>query len=92
MPISRLDPLLLAALQWVPLAISPPNGIHSFYTVVGKFAPGSTFVMDSTNNLDLLVFAALGSIPYPTSDVPVSVALYIDGQMVDSVTGTYRHP
>jgi len=76
----------------VPLPNSPPNGIHSFYTVVANFTPGSTFVMDSTNNLDLLVFAALGSIPYPTTDVPVSVALYIDGQMVDAATSTYKHP
>ena len=91
-PISRLDPLLSAALKTVPLPNSPPNGIHSFYTVVGNFTPGSSFVMDSTNNLDLLVSAAFGSIPYPTADVPVSVALYVDGQMLDAATSTYKHP
>jgi len=91
-PISRLDPLLLTALKSVPLPNTAPNGIHSFYTVTGKFTPGSTFAMDSINNLDLLVFAAFGSIPYPTSDVPVSVTLFIDGQIVDAATGTYKHP
>jgi hypothetical protein len=91
-PISLLDPLLLAALKAVPLPNSSPNGIHWYYTITGKFTPGSTFVMDSTNNLDMLVFAAVGSIPYPTSDVPVSVALYIDGQLVDAAMSMYKHP
>ena len=91
-PMSRMDPLLLTALKAVPLPNSPSNGVHSYYTVTGKFTSGSTLVMDSTNNLDLLVFAAFGSIPYPTSDVPISVALYIDGQMVDAATSTYKHP
>lgn len=91
-PASRIDPPLVTALKSVPLPNSSPNGIHSYYTVTGKFTPGSTFIMDSTNNLDLQTFASFGSIPYPTSDVPVTVTLYIDGQAVNSVTGTYKHP
>jgi hypothetical protein len=91
-PLSRLDPAVVTALKSVPLPNQPPNGIHSFYTVTGKYTPGSTFVMDGTNNLDLLVFAAFGSVPYPTSDVPVTVTLNIDGQVVDVATGTYKHP
>jgi uncharacterized protein (TIGR03437 family) len=91
-PISRLEPLLRTALKAVPLPSSPPNGIHSFYTVTGKFSTGSTFVLDSSNNLDLLTFASFGPVPYPTSDVPISVTLYIDGQTVDVATSTYKHP
>ena len=88
----RIDPLLVTALKTVPLANTPLTGTHSFYTVIGKFTPGSTFIMDSANNVDLLVFAAFGSVPFPTADVPVSVTLYIDGQIVDAATGTYKRP
>ena len=91
-PISLFDPRLLTALNSVPVPNSPSNGIHSFYTVTGTFTPGSTFVMDGSNNLDLLVFASIGSIPYPTADVPVSVILSIDGQIGDATTTTYKHP
>jgi uncharacterized protein (TIGR03437 family) len=91
-PLSRIDLQLVAALKTVPVLNTPPNGIHSFYTVIGKFTPGSTFIMDSANNVDFLVFASFGSVPFPTADVPVSVTLYIDGQIIDAATAMYKHP
>jgi hypothetical protein len=76
----------------VPLPNVPPNGAHSFYTVTGTFTPGSTFVVDSSNHPDLLTFASFAAVPFP-GDAPVSVILYIDGQVVDAVTGSYgKHP
>jgi uncharacterized protein (TIGR03437 family) len=91
-PIARVDPALLAAMGSVPLPNVPPNGAHSFYTVTGTFTPGSTFVVDSSNHPDLLTFASFAAVPFP-GDAPVSVILYIDGQVVDAVTGSYgKHP
>jgi hypothetical protein len=91
-PTSRLDPNLLYALKSVPLPNTPPNGIHSFYTVTGGVKSGSTFTLGGNTNVDLVTFASFGSIPYPTSDVPVSVALYVDGQMIDAATAMDKHP
>jgi hypothetical protein len=91
-PLSWMDPNLLSALKSVPLPNTPPNGIHSFYTVTGGAKSGSTFTLGGSTNVDLVTFASFGSIPYPTSDVPVSVVLYVDGQMLDGATATYKHP
>jgi uncharacterized protein (TIGR03437 family) len=91
-PASRLDPNLLAALKSVPLPNTPPSGIHSSYTVTGKFNPGSTFTVDSSTNVDLQNFASFGFLSLPASDVPVKVTLSIDGQVVDVATATYKPP
>jgi uncharacterized protein (TIGR03437 family) len=91
-PLSRADPNLMSALKSVPLPNTPPNGIHSFYAVTGGAKSGSTFTLGGSTNIDLATFASFGSIPYPASDVPVSVMLYVDGQMVDAATATYKHP
>jgi hypothetical protein len=48
--------------------------------------------LDTSTNVDLLMFAALGSIAYPTGDVVVSRELYIDGVKIDAATSTYRQP
>ena len=82
----------MSALKTVPLPNTPSNGIHSFYAVTGAAKSGSTFTLGGSTNIDLATFASFGSIPYPASDVPVSVMLYVDGQMVDAATATYRHP
>jgi len=91
-PASRLDPALVSALKSLPLPNTPPNGIHSFYAVTGEAKSGSTFTLGGSTNVDLLTFASFGAIPYPTTDVPVSVALYVDGLMLDAATTTYKHP
>jgi uncharacterized protein (TIGR03437 family) len=91
-PLSRLDPNLLTALQSVPLPNTPPSGIHSSYTVTGKYSPGSTFTVDSSNNVDLQNFASFGFISTPAADVPVTVTLYVDGQVVNVATATYKPP
>jgi uncharacterized protein (TIGR03437 family) len=91
-PLSRQDPNLLTALQSVPLPNTPPTGIHSSYTVTGKFTPGSTFTMDGTSNVDLQNFASFGFISAPAADVPVTVTLYSDGQVVATATATYKAP
>lgn len=94
LPLSRADPLLVQQLPAIPLVNLPPSGLHSFYTVFGKFAPGTTFAMDDTKNLDLTIFCGVGSIPYPTSqgDIPVSVTLSIDGKVIATTTSAYKHP
>jgi uncharacterized protein (TIGR03437 family) len=91
-PESRLDPALLSALGSVSLPNLAPNGIHSFYDVTIEAEPGSTFTLGGSTNVDVMAFASFTSIPYPTSDVPVSVTLYIDGQVVDAATTTYKPP
>jgi hypothetical protein len=90
-PPALIDALLWDALRAVPYPNSPADGIHAFYTIPGTFTPSSTFIMDESNNL-ALTFASIGSTPYPATDVPVSVALYIDGQLVDVATSSYTHP
>ena len=91
-PASRLDPALVAALKTVPVPNTAPSGVHSFYTVTGGAKSGSTFTLGGSTNIDLVTFASFGSIPYPASDVPVSVTLYIDGQVIDAATTTYKPP
>ena len=91
-PTSRLDPALVAALKGVPLPNTAPTGIHSFYTITGGAKAGSTFTLGGSTNIDLVTFASFGAIPYPASDVPVSVTLYIDGQIIDAATATYKPP
>lgn len=91
-PLSRLDPNLLISLKSVPLPNTPPTGIHSSYSVTGKFSPGSTFTVDSSNNVDLQNFASFGFISVPATDLPVTVTLYVDGQVVDVATATYKPP
>jgi uncharacterized protein (TIGR03437 family) len=91
-PLSRSDPALLAALNPVPPPNTAPNGTHSFYTVTGGAKSGSTFTLGGSTNLDLVTFASFRSIPFPTSDVPVSVTLYIDGQVIGAATTTYKPP
>lgn len=91
-PLSRQDSNLLTALQYVPLPNTPPSGIHSSYTVTGKFTPGATFTVDSSTNVDLQNFASYGFISTPAADVPVKVTLYVDGQLVDVATATYKPP
>jgi uncharacterized protein (TIGR03437 family) len=91
-PMIRVDPALVTALASVPLPNTPASGIHSFYTVTGGAKAGSTFAVGSTTNLDLGTFASFGTIPYPTSAVPVSVSLYIDGQLIDIATASYKPP
>jgi uncharacterized protein (TIGR03437 family) len=92
LPLSRIDPNLISALKSIPLDNTPPNGTHSFYMVTGGAKSGSTFTLGGSTNIDLTTFASFGSIPYPASDVPVSVTLYIDGQIVDAATATYKPP
>jgi hypothetical protein len=91
-PVSRIDPTLVAALKLVPVPNAPPNGIHSSYTITGAATPGSTFVLGGTANLDLVTFGSFGSITAPTSEVLVSVTLYVDGQVIDAATTTYKPP
>jgi uncharacterized protein (TIGR03437 family) len=89
-PMNLVDPNLLSALKSVPLFNAPPSGVHSFYTVTGGAKSGSTFTLGGSTNIDLTTFASFGSIPYPANDLPVSVTLYIDGQVVDAATATYK--
>jgi hypothetical protein len=91
-PFSRIDPALISAFKYVPLPNTAPNGIHSFYMVTGGAKAGSTFTLGGSANIDLMSFASFGSIPYPTSDVPVSVTLYIDGQAIAAATSTFKPP
>lgn len=90
-PHSRIDRHLLSVLDSVPLPNTAPSGTHSSYTVTGGVRTGSTFTMAGSTNVDLMPFASFGSIPYPTDDVPVSVTLYIDGQVIDTAIATYKH-
>jgi len=89
---SRIDPALLSAISSVPLPNTAPSGIHSYYTVAGGAEPGSTFALGGGTNIDLVTFASFGSIPYPTSAVPVSVALSIDGRVIGTATTSYKPP
>lgn len=91
-PMSRIDPALITALSYVPLPNTAPSGIHSYYNVTGGAKAGSTFSVGGSTNVDLTAFASFGSIPYPTSAVPVTVTLYIDGQVVDIATASYKPP
>jgi uncharacterized protein (TIGR03437 family) len=91
-PLSRLGSNLLTAFQSVPRPNTQPSGIHSSYTVTGKFSPGSTFTVDTSNNVDLQNFASFGFISAPAADVPVTVTLYVDGQVVATATATYKPP
>ena len=91
-PSSILDPNLVTALQSVPLPNTPPSGIHSSYTVTGKFTPGATFTVDASTNADLQNFASFGYIETAAADVPVRVTLYVDGQVVATATATYKPP
>lgn len=87
-PLSRIDPNLLIALRAVPLPNTPPTGLHSFYAKAGSIAPGSTFTMDDANNADLLTFASFGAVS--PLDLPVTVTLSVDGQVLDIATSTFR--
>jgi hypothetical protein len=69
-----------------------PTGIHSSYTVIGKFSPGSTFTVDGSSNVDLQNFGSFAFISAPTTDVPIKVTLLVDGQVVDVATATYKPP
>jgi uncharacterized protein (TIGR03437 family) len=91
-PASLIDPALVAALKSVPPSNTAPIGMHSFYTVTGAAKSGSAFALGGSSNIDLVTFASFGSIPYPASDVPVSVTLYIDGQAIDAAAATYKPP
>jgi uncharacterized protein (TIGR03437 family) len=91
-PLSRFDPTLLSLVRTVPLPNVSPTGIHSFYSVTGHATPGATFSIDANGNLDLSFFGSIGIIPYPTTDVPVSVVLYVDGQIIDATMTTYKRP
>jgi uncharacterized protein (TIGR03437 family) len=91
-PASRVDSALSSAIKDVQPANSAPKGPHSFYTVTGGAKSGTTFTLGGTTNVDLVTFASFASISYPTSDVPVSVKLYIDGRLIDATTATYKPP
>jgi hypothetical protein len=91
-PLSRIDQNLMKALNSVPLSNSPATGLHAFYTVTGKSVPGSTFVMDANANVDLLNFASFGFLSRPPGDLPVTVTLSVDGQVLDVATATYKSP
>jgi hypothetical protein len=91
-PLSRQDPKLLAALKSVFLPNTPRDGVHSFFTVTGGAKPGSTFTWGGSTNVALTAFASLAAIPYPTADVPVTVTLYVDGQVVGGASTTFKPP
>jgi hypothetical protein len=91
-PASRLNANLVSTLKSVPLPNTATSGVRSFYTVTGGAKAGSTFTLGGSTNIDLVTFASFGPIPYPSSDVPVSVTLYVDGQVIDAATTTYKPP
>ena len=42
--------------------------------------------------MDLTTFASFGPVPYPSADLPVTVTLYVDGQVVATAIATYQPP
>jgi uncharacterized protein (TIGR03437 family) len=90
-PLSRISPLELAALNQVPLPDT--TAAHSSTGVLkvhGSVRPGTTLVIDDKNNASLSVFAGYLQIPLPPKPGTTSLRLYIDGNLVASTDVAYR--
>jgi hypothetical protein len=90
---SRLSPLWLTAMNSVIGPNTDSDAFHSFLVATQEVKAGSTFIIaDHMTNGGVAAFASFDSISYPTGKLPISVTLYIDGQLVAAATATYKPP
>lgn len=73
---------------------SMPNPIIAplYFVSPGQVNFQIPFEIVRTNVTISVATPSFGSIPFPASDVPVSITLYIDGQVIDAATTTYKPP
>jgi uncharacterized protein (TIGR03437 family) len=96
LPLSRIPPSELIAVNMVPLPDTPiAHSSTGVFKVRGTIRPGSTFLIDEQNNSSLSVFAGYVVIPVPAALTPLgstgtaALKLFIDGNLVASTEVVY---